>query len=198
MSTSVRTFAAAAVGGGLVSASLIARWGPWRAARLGIGVEAAGMLLLLPVHRHAELGLLAAGCSLDSFGVVLVIVAITSFVMARAPRERHGVIGGAVNAAVSIGGAVGVAVLGAAPGAAGSRAFTNPRGNTTLDWSWLAATLAGVSLLALAAVASWGRDTDGNRAARPREPGELPGLTDVEPSGTVAEAPLPAGDVIES
>ncbi len=102
----------AATTSGLLAGRLTARHGPRLALTAGMGLAAAGCLVLVFFGPHTGYLLAAAGFVVFGAGTGLSVPALTSLVLASAPPEQASRASGVLNAARQLGGVLGVALLG--------------------------------------------------------------------------------------
>jgi DHA2 family methylenomycin A resistance protein-like MFS transporter len=126
-------FSLAVGAGSTASGWLTARAGPRWPMVTGLGLAAAGAVLLSLAGPGSSLGLLLAGSVVLGL-VSLAMPAMTAVVVGSAGREHSGVASGVLNTARQAGGALGVALLGAllAGGAAGGASGGGAGGAHTL------------------------------------------------------------------
>ncbi|WP_327066300.1 MFS transporter [Kitasatospora sp. NBC_01302] len=104
---------AVTAGAGLLGGRFTERRGPRTALATGMGLSAAGLLVLALGVRHTPYPVTAAGFVLFALGLGLSAPAQTLAVLAHAPEEHRNMASSTLNAARQTGGVLGVALLGA-------------------------------------------------------------------------------------
>ena len=105
-------WAAAQVGGSLLTPVLVRRMRPGTVVAVGLLVAAAGFAVITPIGGRDDLWLVVAGSVLFSLGLIQVITLAADLMVGSVPPERAGVASGLNETSADFGGALGIAVLG--------------------------------------------------------------------------------------